>query len=746
MRIFLLICLLGFSVASAQLIDRWHTYDEIQQQLEDWDSEFGSNPEPSPGYPGSGIIYHYEEIGRSTQDNIPFWGVRLSYNADVKEDEPRILFLGQCHAEEIYGVETTMELINMFLHPEQHVGTMYYQYMRALLQSAEVWVVPTYNPEGLRVVHGYNDDGDWIQDVAYRKDKRDVNQNGVFDYVQGSGNDSDGVDLNRNYDFNWIFGDGLWEPDPGGGNPSYFAHYDYYRGSAPFSETETQAIRDFAEAQHFLLSIAFHSSRSGNVSEKVIYSWDWEETGKVSPDFDMISELGIEIAGFIPKESGTGYYTPVTSKSRRGNAHDWLYSQTGCIQYLIEQGTENLQPDDEELIDDTVARGMRGAFHLMNRAIGMELYELGADQYQVTGLVTDADTGAPVHARVTIPELNGPMLKPRMTDEFGRYRRLLSPGIYTLDISASGYESQSFPFSPSSSAITVINANLNPVSAHQLSFVIDDHWPGQRMLILEDEIDADTLYCSNTGLTVELPETHYEIRIQGDDGQHAYFPRFYSLDLIEDTEIDATQRFAGIVFQDDFDTSQDWQILSGDWTTEMGYLFSQSEDIYSNQLQVYTTAQSFEVPAADHYALLLDMAYEVEWEQDTAFVALSSNESVFTLNWSDQKWYPHEEYHAVDIPSGTNLDLTIGLDPDSTLGYRGLKIDSIALLYEPEGTCPMGDMTYDGHQTIQDVLYLVDLIMSETGLTSYTLCTADFNQDDAADILDLIALVELILA
>nr|MBC8478864.1 hypothetical protein [FCB group bacterium] len=89
--------------AQVEFIDRWHTYNDIQTQLEAWDEEFGSNPNPYPGgYPNSGVIYHLEEIGRSELDDLPFWGVRLSYNADVKEDEPRFMFQGQCHAEEIY--------------------------------------------------------------------------------------------------------------------------------------------------------------------------------------------------------------------------------------------------------------------------------------------------------------------------------------------------------------------------------------------------------------------------------------------------------------------------------------------------------------------------------------------------------------------------------------------------------------------------------------------------------------------
>ena len=70
-------------------------------------------------------------------------------------------------------------------------------------------------------------------------------------------------------------------------NLNYSSNFDYYRGSEPFSETETQAIRDFVIDKQFLLSVAYHSSRSGRVSEMVIYSWDWEETKK-SPDYPVI--------------------------------------------------------------------------------------------------------------------------------------------------------------------------------------------------------------------------------------------------------------------------------------------------------------------------------------------------------------------------------------------------------------------------------------------------------------------------
>jgi len=106
--------LLSILSGDSPLHERYHTYEEIQTQLEEWNDEFGDSVNI---YSGSGIIYHLEELGTSTEDGLPFWAVKLSYNANLDEDEPKFLFLGQCHAEEIYGVEITMELINKFLQP-----------------------------------------------------------------------------------------------------------------------------------------------------------------------------------------------------------------------------------------------------------------------------------------------------------------------------------------------------------------------------------------------------------------------------------------------------------------------------------------------------------------------------------------------------------------------------------------------------------------------------------------------------
>ena len=191
MFLFIFTLVVSLSFTQSELPDRYTTYQEIEQQLSDWSEEFGSNTDPYPFYPGEeGIIYHHEIIGYSAVENLPIWAVKLAMNADINEDKPKVLILGQCHAEEIYGVEIAMELINWMLYPMNH--TAYIQSILAIMNNAEIWIVPSHNPDGLNVVHGWYDDlNQWNQDVTYRKNKYDANGNGLFDFIIGPGEDLD---------------------------------------------------------------------------------------------------------------------------------------------------------------------------------------------------------------------------------------------------------------------------------------------------------------------------------------------------------------------------------------------------------------------------------------------------------------------------------------------------------------------------------------------------------------------------
>ena len=141
-------------------------------------------------------------------------------------------------------------------------------------------------------------------------------------------------------------------------------------------------------------------------------------------------------AGLMETEDGTGTYLSVYSGSRNGKLHDWFYRETGCIQYLVECGTANLQPDSA-LIENTIDRTKPAMVYLMDRAIGYHTAEQQCNCPQVNGIVYDASTNQPIEgAIVEVLEHTGSVLKPRLTDEFGRYRRILGPGTYSISIRA----------------------------------------------------------------------------------------------------------------------------------------------------------------------------------------------------------------------------------------------------------------------------------------------------------------------
>ena len=95
------------TIVGAQTLDeRYHTYDEIIELLDSL-----SNVESYQDW------FLVDTIGYSNQENIPILAVKISDNAHIKEDEPRALFVGQVHAEEILGIEVVLDFMMDLLDP-----------------------------------------------------------------------------------------------------------------------------------------------------------------------------------------------------------------------------------------------------------------------------------------------------------------------------------------------------------------------------------------------------------------------------------------------------------------------------------------------------------------------------------------------------------------------------------------------------------------------------------------------------
>ncbi len=641
---------------------RFHTTEEIYSLLDSL-----NQLEELDGW------FHLDTIGYSTQENIPILAVKISDNVDLKEDEPRVLFVGQVHAEEILGIEIVLDLINNLLFPDASI----YTHMNILKENLEIWLVPTANPEGLNVVH----EG---LDVSYRKNKRDLSPdgpfpNGIFDYDPSIGNDIDGVDLNRNFGFNWAFGDTFLEPD----NSDYASHYDYYKGEEPFSEGEAVAIRDLALDNDFVFSIVWHSSRSGNLSEKVFTSWRWEET-KDSPDLSMMKSIADDFAGLMDTEDGTGTYLSVYSGSRNGKLHDWFYRETGCIQYLVECGTANLQPDSA-LIENTIDRTKPAMVYLMDRAIGYHTAGQECNCSQVNGIVYDASTNQPMEgAIVEVIEHSGSVLKPRLTDEFGRYRRILDAGTYTFFIQAEGYLPQENTYTANNSGINEQDIHLEPAPIHTLNLILEFiPMPVALVATISNHFGIDSVWISYDpgGSSFELYEGNYTINIPG---EFDWIPWERTVYLNQDLNMTIPIDYGSPV---QLSGSWPWENAEGPWMAGNVVLRSQENPYYENGDSVLS-AQWMEsglvdISGTNRVVVALNHKFETEWDHDPIILSiLDDNDNIFGMkSWTGERWGDYERDFVTALSESTFTQVKVRLEfmPDQTVNYRGWELQDLKL-------------------------------------------------------------------
>ena len=657
-RILTIILFLIGVVHSESLDDRYHSYGEIVSLIDSL-----SNIEEYQN------IMLVDTIGYSSLENIPIIAVKISDNVTVKEDEPRALFVGQVHAEEILGIEVVLSLMMDLLDPRPED----YSHMNILRSYSEIWLIPSANPDGLGVVH----DG---LDVTYRKNKTDfspegVTPNGVFDFEPSIGNDVDGVDLNRNFGFNWTFGDTFLVFD----ETDYGSHYDYYRGPSPFSESEAVAIRDLALEHDFVFSIVWHSSRSGRLSEKVFTSWNWEGN-KPSPDLDLMKGIADSFSDLMEKEDGTGSYLSVLSGSRNGKLHDWFYRETGCIQYLVECGTSNLQPDSL-LIESTISRTKPAMVYLLDRSIGYY-----TDAGQVTGIVYDASTNTPISgAEVEIEEHSGSVLKPRLTNEFGRYRRILDAGTYHLNVTRKGYIPIRQSITANNSGITNVDFFLEPAPMYlvrvDLDYGVTGNLPYEVHCLVISDFDTDTLLINDSYIDLSLSEGSYQLIISPTVGT-PWEKKLY---------VDQNYNFTVPVY--DYQSmvlSEDWN----NWVTEIDSwhiagekLLSQSDIYYANNDSIMglqkIKSPFYNIPGANRVTFKIVHRYEMEWDHDSVGVAIyNRNENLLLrIGWSGHKWdeYSSDYFSVIDRDGFDSLRVELWFKTDQTVNYRGWDINGLTL-------------------------------------------------------------------
>ncbi|UOQ87045.1 peptidoglycan-binding protein [Gracilibacillus salinarum] len=174
-------------------------------------------------------------IGRSVDG-------RNIYAMKLGNGNKEIFINGSHHAREHMTTNIIMKMIDEYA--KAYVGNKRFSgyNVRKLLNEFSIWFVPMVNPDGVMLV----------QDGAYsaKSPQRVISiNNGSRDFSAWKANIR-GVDLNRQYPYLWnTITDNLSSPG-----------YAFYKGRAPLTEPEVQAVYDFTNDHNFLAAVAYHSS------------------------------------------------------------------------------------------------------------------------------------------------------------------------------------------------------------------------------------------------------------------------------------------------------------------------------------------------------------------------------------------------------------------------------------------------------------------------------------------------------
>jgi len=291
----------------------YHTYDEMLFLLQMAEARF----------PNICKLYDIGDSWEKTQGfaDRDIWALKISDEPSYEDpNEPEILFEGNHHARELITVEIPLAIIRELLTKygrDQNITDM--------VNNKEIWVVPMVNPDGHVRVE--------TVDSWWRKNLNRNNSSNPFEW---------GVDLNRNYAYKWGY-------DNRGS--SGIKWMEDYRGAGPFSEPETQAIRDLAESHEFAGALSYHSYGD-------LFLFPWAYMNGDTPDqatYEQISRAYTGSNGYTWGNANDGIIY-----NTNGDHDDWMYGEQttkpmayGCT---VEVGSDFWPPDNQipVLIDENL--------------------------------------------------------------------------------------------------------------------------------------------------------------------------------------------------------------------------------------------------------------------------------------------------------------------------------------------------------------------------------------------------------
>jgi len=293
-------------------------------------------------------------LNNQTYEGRSVEGIEIATSPNARDGRPVFLQMGAHHAREWPSAEHAMEwayeLVLGYRHGDARV--------RDLVSTTRTIVVPVVNVDGFNVSreagelfqhaagHATDADGDGeISDPEFilagatspneyrRKNCRLLGDPPLGDCLAGvdTGLVGHGVDPNRNYGAFW-----------GGAGSSGIAPTQTYRGPAPFSEPESQNVRELISARQVTTLITNHT-----FSNLVLRPPGIAAQG-ATVDEPIYKALGDSMAAKNGYSSQFGYQLYDTD----GTTEDWSYNATGGLGFTFEIGKLGFHPPFEEVVKE----------------------------------------------------------------------------------------------------------------------------------------------------------------------------------------------------------------------------------------------------------------------------------------------------------------------------------------------------------------------------------------------------------
>ena len=325
-------------------------------------------------------------------------------------DKPAFLYSATMHGDEVVGFHTMLRFIDYILNNPND------QQVQNLLQNVDLYICPLENPDGT-----YHTSNSRIGTSSSQR----ANWNNV--------------DMNRNYPYL-----------PG------------VNGSANV-QPETQAIINWVQDKHFVMSVNFHGG-----AELTNFPWDtWDSQTRTHADdawFRYICQNYVDQCQAVDPTYMVGEtaYNPGCGAVTEGG--DW-YEITGSRQDYMNYYQHCREVTMEIHFDKVVTDASDLVTYFPNSKNALFNYAMEC-AYGFRGIVTDAVTGEPIdNAKVYVRNHDTFNSEVYSHLPLGTYYRPIKAGTYTVEVSADCYETQTFTVTTTDGSFIRHDVQLQPLVA-----------------------------------------------------------------------------------------------------------------------------------------------------------------------------------------------------------------------------------------------------------------------------------------